>query len=100
MNPAYQLSIGLGLSFAFLATLGLAQPARPKADDVFFEKKIAPIFKKSCVQCHNPDKATSDLDVMTYATLMTGGSSGEAVMAGSARSKIIGQNSDTPIRAA
>lgn len=53
-------------------------------NSVTFKDDVAPILKKHCGNCHNPDKATSDLNVLTYQTLMAGGSSGEAVTAGSA----------------
>ncbi|MDB5337438.1 MAG: hypothetical protein JWN70_3057 [Planctomycetaceae bacterium] len=70
-----------------LATTATAQEkadaAKPAAKDlVTFKDHISPILRKHCGTCHNPDKATSDLNVMTYQTLMAGGSSGESVMAG------------------
>lgn len=48
-----------------------------------FKDHVQPILRKHCLSCHNPDKARSDLDVSTYQTLMTGGSSGEAIKPGS-----------------
>lgn len=54
---------------------------KPK-ESVTFKDHVSPILRKYCGNCHNPDKATSDLDVMTYQTLMTGGSSGESIMPG------------------
>ena len=89
MNPAYRLSLGLGLSLAFLATLGLAQPIQPKADDVFFERKVAPIFKKNCVQCHNPDKARSGLDLTTRDSTLTGGDKGPAIVVGESAKSLL-----------
>ena len=61
-----------------------ADAAKPKdaKDLVTFKDHVAPILRKHCGNCHNPDKATSDLNVMTYQTLMAGGSSGESVMVG------------------
>ncbi|MFM9962992.1 MAG: c-type cytochrome domain-containing protein [Planctomycetaceae bacterium] len=56
--------------------------AKPKAV-VTYKDHVSPILRKHCGNCHNPDKATSDFDVMTYQTLMAGGSSGEAIAAGS-----------------
>ncbi len=76
-------TIAIVVSFA-LPAMAQEKPAGEKPKEVVtFKDHIAPILRKHCGNCHNPDKATSDLDVMTYATLMTGGSSGEAVMAGS-----------------
>lgn len=65
------------------AKTDVAKPDAGKGKDVVtFKDHVSPILRKYCGNCHNPDKATSDLDVMTYQTLMTGGSSGESVMAG------------------
>jgi WD40 repeat protein/mono/diheme cytochrome c family protein len=51
-------------------------------DVVTYKDHVLPILRKHCVNCHNPDKATSDLNVMSYQTIMTGGSSGEAISPG------------------
>ncbi len=65
----------------------LAQESKPEAakpkEVVTYKDHVSPILRKHCGSCHNPDKATSDFDVMTYQTLMAGGSSGEAIAAGS-----------------
>src|SRR5712691_2597892 len=64
-----------------------AQDAKPDVakgkEIVTYKDHVSPILRKHCANCHNPDKATSDLNVMTYQTLMAGGSSGEAIAAGS-----------------
>ena len=56
--------------------------AKPK-EVITYKDHVAPILRKHCGNCHNPDKATSDFDVTTYQKLMAGGSSGEAISAGS-----------------
>ena len=59
------------------------KPGPPNAKDaVTYKDHVQPILRKHCVNCHNPDKATSDLNVMSYQTLMQGGASGEAVSPG------------------
>ncbi|MDB5389449.1 MAG: hypothetical protein JWM11_5095 [Planctomycetaceae bacterium] len=58
------------------------EAAKPK-EVVTYKDHVSPILRKHCANCHNPDKATSDLNVMTYQTLMAGGSGGESVVAGS-----------------
>jgi WD40 repeat protein len=50
---------------------------------VTFKDHVQPLLRKHCLNCHNPDKAKSDLDVSTFQTLMAGGASGEAVKPGS-----------------
>lgn len=81
------LRSALLLVLSCLATPLYAQDAKPTdpakpAEAVTYKEHIAPILRKHCANCHNPDKATSDLNVTTYQTLMAGGSSGEAVTAG------------------
>ena len=56
--------------------------AEPKKDAVTYKDHVLPILRKHCLNCHNADKATSDLDVSTYQAVMAGGASGEAVKAG------------------
>ncbi len=58
-------------------------PAKSEAQEaVTYKDHVAPILRKHCVNCHNADKATSDLNVSTYQALMAGGSSGEAISPG------------------
>lgn len=70
-------------SFAILLLLPAVAVAQPKADAVTYKDHVQPILRKHCLNCHNADKASSDLDVSTYAKLIAGGASGEAVKAGS-----------------
>ncbi|MDY3553894.1 c-type cytochrome domain-containing protein [Gemmata sp. JC717] len=58
-----------------------ADPAK-KADAVTYKDHVLPVLRKHCLNCHNADKASSDLDVSTYQALMAGGASGEAVKPG------------------
>lgn len=75
-----------------LPLLGLAHAQAPKPADppkadpakaaVTYKDHVLPLLRKHCQNCHNPDKAASDLDVTTYAALIAGGASGEAVKPG------------------
>ena len=56
--------------------------AQQPKDLVTYKDHVAPILRKHCINCHNPDKATSDLNVATYQTLMTGGASGDTIIPG------------------
>ncbi len=78
-----RLSI-IGLLSTLTATIpAVAQPkADPKAP-VTYKDHVLPVLRKHCLNCHNADKATSDLNVATYQALMAGGASGEAVKPGS-----------------
>src|SRR5262245_30721513 len=64
-------------------------PAFGQEQKVNYRDHVQPILRKHCLNCHNPDKARSDLDVSTYQTLMAGGSSGEAVKPGSADQSLL-----------
>jgi len=70
-------------SMAILGTAASLAQAQPAANAITYKDHVLPLLRKHCLNCHNPDKATSDLNVATYAALMAGGSSGEAVKAGS-----------------
>jgi WD40 repeat protein len=49
---------------------------------VTFEDHIKPIFRNHCAKCHNPEEKNSDLDVMTFSSLIAGGASGQVVTGG------------------
>lgn len=66
-----------------LLTPGLAQAQNAPPAPVAYKDHVLPVLRKHCLNCHNPDKATSDLNVATYQALMAGGASGEAVKPGS-----------------
>ncbi|HZZ81017.1 MAG TPA: DUF1549 domain-containing protein, partial [Gemmataceae bacterium] len=89
MNHAIRLACGLIASFGAIATLGIAQQSLPRADEKHFADKIAPIFKKSCIQCHNADKARGGLDLSTRATTLTGGDKGPALVAGDSANSLL-----------
>ena len=89
MNPACRFLLGLALTFPVLAFIGLAQPAKSKVDDKYFADKIAPVFKKNCIQCHNPAKASGGLDLSTRSTTLTGGDKGPAMIAGDAANSLL-----------
>ena len=53
-------------------------------EKITFQDHIRPIFETACSNCHNPDKKKGGLDLTSFVTAMTGGSSGEVVNAGAA----------------
>jgi mono/diheme cytochrome c family protein len=71
---------------AVIALFAAALPARPAcADDdekVDFRRQILPIFEGACVDCHGVKKASGGLRLTSGSTLMAGGISGPAVVAG------------------
>jgi WD40 repeat protein len=77
------------IAFAFLsAGPVLGQEGKP-TEVINFKDHIAPILRKHCGNCHNADEAKSDLNLMTYQTAMTGGSSGAAITPGSSQQSLL-----------
>ncbi|HEX3151837.1 MAG TPA: c-type cytochrome domain-containing protein [Gemmataceae bacterium] len=72
------------LSVLLIPALAHAQAPKESAKgSVNYKDHVLPVLRKHCLNCHNADKATSDLNVATYQSLMAGGASGEAVKPGS-----------------
>ncbi len=70
---------------AWIWTILAAAPASLLAETpakVTFEDHIKPIFRNHCAKCHNPEDKNSDLDVMTFSSLIAGGASGQVVTGG------------------
>jgi len=69
-----------------LVALPAAQAPTPAvaAADVTFTRDIAPIFSKSCWNCHNADAQLADLDLSTREAAIRGGEHGAAIVPGNA----------------
>ena len=86
------------LILAGFAPLAVAEEPKPvslpvaelKRDTpVDFEKEILPLFKNNCLACHNQTKAKADLVLETPATILKGGETGPAAIAGNATGSLI-----------
>src|SRR5436309_2123381 len=54
-----------------------------RADDaVLFQEKVAPIFERRCVQCHQGATPKGKLSLETAAEALAGGESGPAIVPG------------------
>src|SRR3954470_1776015 len=69
-------SAGLILGFSTLP----AQAADPPK--VTYQDHVLPIFRNTCLNCHNPDKKKGGLDLSNYAGVSAGGGSGKAIEPG------------------
>src|SRR6266550_1925271 len=69
-------SVGL---FAGLNTMSAYAADAPK---VTYQDHVLPIFRNTCLNCHNPDKKKGGLDLSNYAAMSAGGGSGKAVEPG------------------
>jgi hypothetical protein len=93
-----------GLAFLFMITAGsVAATARSgdpepkgaeagKADPAaveFFEKDVRPILATRCQGCHGPGKQKGGLRLDARASILTGGTSGPAVVPGDAKESLL-----------
>ena len=77
--PAKPAEAGAGVPAAFNAGLASADPSNP----AFYPVHIAPLFARSCVSCHKPEKHKGGLRLDSYEQLMRGGEDGKVVVPGS-----------------
>ena len=69
------------ISFALLLTTSLLTTSLASAQDsVDFGIQVAPLLTRNCSACHNAKKPEGGLVLESFATLMKGGDSGEAIV--------------------
>jgi len=71
-----------GLGIAVLAVLSSSLPAQEVPAPVDFAKDVRPIFSRSCVSCHGPDKQKSNYRLDLRAAALGEGSIGRPIVAG------------------
>jgi Planctomycete cytochrome C/WD domain, G-beta repeat len=52
------------------------------AEKVTYEDQILPIFRNSCLNCHNPDKKKAGLDLSTFQGALQGSENGKVLNSG------------------
>src|SRR5436189_69231 len=67
--------VGLAVTIA-----AAAAGAEPPAVD--FARDVWPVLRRSCVDCHGPDKQKGELRLDSRAAVLKGGESGPAVVPG------------------
>lgn len=72
----------LAVTGAVRAGPGSADPANP----AYYALHVAPLFSRSCLSCHRPEKHKGGLRMDTYAQLMLGGDDGAVVVPGNPKS--------------
>ncbi len=74
------------VALSLLTAVAWGEDAKPVSPDsgpkITYEDHIRGIFREHCFACHALDRAKGGLTLDTYAKTMTGGSSGEVVLAG------------------
>src|SRR5687767_4539507 len=51
-------------------------------EKVTFQDHVLPVFRNTCLNCHNPDKKKAGLDLSSYAAMMAGSNSGKVIEPG------------------
>ena len=67
-------------------------PPASTRTDVTFAADIKPIFEKSCVGCHGPEKAKGKLRLDTLAAALKGGEDGKVVEPGHSADSVLIHN--------
>src|SRR5436190_581137 len=70
-------------AISVLLPMGTSAQGPAKEAPANYKDHVLPILQKNCLNCHNADKPTSELNVATYRDLMAGGASGDAIKPGS-----------------
>lgn len=86
MTTHCRFSLSLLPVLAFAA----AVPARA-AEKVTYDEHVRPILKARCFTCHGDDEQNADLNLQSFASVIKGGSSGEATKAGRPHSSLLFQ---------
>src|SRR5437868_12342344 len=66
------------LTLSLLATATAASAA----EKVTYVDHVLPIFRNTCLNCHNPDKKKAGLDLTTYAGTLMGSENGKVINPG------------------
>ena len=61
----------------------------PAKHAVNFSREIKPIFEASCIKCHGRGRAKGDFQIDSRATLLKGGESGPALVAGKSAQSLL-----------
>src|SRR5688500_7751154 len=70
------------VGFAAACVAQEAKPDMPPAAKVTYDDHVKPIFREHCLSCHNQEQEKGGLALDSYGAMMTGGASGEVVLAG------------------
>src|SRR3954453_306190 len=71
--------LALSAAFCSLSAHAADAPAAPK---ITYQEHILPLFRNSCLNCHNPDKKKGGLDLSTYAAALAGADSEKVITPG------------------
>jgi hypothetical protein len=72
------------LTSAILLSMALTLPVRAEQPNVDFERTVAPILVKNCLNCHNASEPKGNLDLTRQETVAKGGKTKAALVPGKA----------------
>lgn len=78
-------------SFQLRADEGLEVAVIERSEPVSFQDEIAPLLRKNCLACHNESETEGELVMETVESLMEGGDSGPAIIAGNSEESLLFQ---------
>ena len=67
-------------------------PPPAEAKGVTYDKDIKPIFQKSCIKCHGPEKQKGKLRLDSLDAVLKGGEDGKVVVAGDSAGSMLVHN--------
>lgn len=79
----------LAAALADVGVLAAAEERRADKGRLTFEKDAAPILAKHCLECHGGEKREAGLDVRRRFSLLSGGDSGAAIVAGKPKQSLL-----------
>ena len=70
---------------------GLEVAVIERSEPVSFQDEIAPLLRKNCLACHNESETEGELVMETVESLLEGGDSGPAIIAGDGEESLLFQ---------
>src|SRR4051812_7039666 len=67
------------IAVSLIATVAIPAMA---ADPIYYQDNILPLFRDSCLNCHNPDKKKAGLDLSNFQSAIAGSTNGPVINAG------------------
>ena len=83
LNLSRISSFGFRISAAAAALFALVNASPAAAQDkVTYQDHVLPVFRNTCLNCHNPEKKKAGLDLSSYTGALTGSENGKVIEPG------------------
>jgi len=99
MNKHFIACIGAVLAISLVNTQGADKkvdvsklPPASDAKNVTYAGEIKPIFEKSCIKCHGPEKQKGKLRLDSLAAVLKGGQDGKVILPGDSAGSMLVHN--------